>query len=197
MTGYELIAVDITPSMIGTSSCTKFGYAIPVTSAEPEAAIRYLNYLYTDDGVEALNILTWGVPGRDWTVNADGMATYPDGVTADSVQYHTADFLFGDQIKITPWEGSDPTLRQQQQAEMDNARISRYMGFVLNNDGLENTITALNMVRQKYQPQLSSGASPDWESALAAFREELTANGIDDLLAAYQAQLDEWLADNT
>ena len=196
ITGYELVEIQITPSKVGTNGCTKFGYGIPVTSDDPEAAMKYLNYLYTEEGAEVVNILTWGLPGRDWVVGDDGMATYPDGVSADSVQYHTGDFLYGDQIKVIPWEGSDPNLRAMQQAEMDNAPISKYMGFTLSTEGMENTATALNMVLQKYKPALASGSAPDWQATLAAFRDELKANGIDDLLAAYQAQLDAWLADN-
>ena len=61
---------------------------------------------------------------------------------------------------------------------------------------MENTLTAVNMVRLKYVPTLAAGSAPDWQSTLASFREELKANGIDELVAAYQAQLDEWLADN-
>ena len=194
ITGYELLGVDITQSKIGTNSCTKFGYAIPVTSREPEAAMRYLNYIYENGAV--LDLLTWGIEGRDWVLNDKGEATYPEGVTADTVPYHTADFLYGDQMLITPWEGSPENLREKQQIEMDNAEVSKYMGFTLNTDGLENLITACNNVRLQYDATLNSGSSPDWEGTLASFRKDLADAGIQDLITAYQAQLDQWLADN-
>lgn len=194
ITGYELLAINLAQSKIGTNSCTKFGYAVPVTSTEPEAAVKYLNYLYENGDV--LNLLTWGVEGRDWVLDENGQASYPDGVTADNVIYHTADFLYGNQMLITPWQGSALDIREQQQNEMDTAEVSKYMGFSLNTEGLENTITACNNVRLRYHAGLDAGSTGNWEATLASFRTDLEAAGINDLIAAYQAQLDEWLADN-
>ena len=193
-TGYEMIQIEVAPSYIGTGSCTKFGYCVPVTTKEPAAAVKWLNYLY--ESKDAINTLTWGVEGRDWVVGADGLATFPEGVDQGSVLYHTMDFLYGNQMMITPWEGSDPDLREQQQKVMDTATVSKYMGFTLDNTGLENALTACSTVRKQYAPALDSGSSTDWQADLATFRAALKDAGIDDLIAAYQAQLDAWLADN-
>ena len=193
-TGYELIEIQVTPSDIGTSSCTKFGYCVPVTSTEPEAAVRFLNYLY--ENADVLNTLTWGVEGRDWVCNADGLATYPEGESEATVAYHTGDFLYGNQMMIIPWEGSPVDIRQQQQAIMDTAVVSPYMGFTLSNEGLENTVTACVTARKQYEAQLNAGVLDNWQEELETFRSALKAAGIDELVAAYQAQLDAWLADN-
>ena len=42
-----------------------------------------------------MNTLTWGIEGRDWVMGDDGYATYPDGVTSETVSYHEGDFLYG------------------------------------------------------------------------------------------------------
>jgi putative aldouronate transport system substrate-binding protein len=190
-TGYELIQKDIVASKLGTSLTQKFGYCVPVTSSEPEAAVRFLNYLFQSP--ELCNILTWGIEGVNWVTNADGQATYPEGVTADNVGYHTSDFLYGNQMLITPWEGSALDIREQQQTEMDNAERSKYMGFSVDNTGLENIIAACHDVCNHYHPTLDSGSSGDWEATLAEFNSKLEAAGMNELLAAYQEQLDAWL----
>ncbi len=194
LTGYELIQKDVTSSKLGTSSTQKFGYCVPVTATEPEAAVRYVNFLMTSP--ELCNLLTWGVEGQNWVLNADGQAAYPEGVTADTVGYHTSDFLYGNQILIAPWEGSALDIREQQQAEMDNAERSKYMGFSVDNTGLENTIAACHDVCNQFHPMLDSGSSGDYEKTLEEFNSRLEAAGMNELLAAYQEQLDAWLAEN-
>lgn len=193
-TGYEYVEVKVHSIMITTSTSTKFGYGIPVTAKEPEAAMKYLNYIFTSE--EAMNLLTWGIEGRDYVIGDDGYATYPDGVDADSVQYHTGDFLYGNTRLVVPWTGAVVS-REEQFAESEKAEISKYYGFMIDNTDLENTVTACtNVVNQYYATLLSGTAGANWESTLQKFRDALTQAGINDLVAAYQTQLDNWLADN-
>lgn len=193
-TGYEYVAVEIADAQICTNSCTKFGFSVPVTSDEPEAAVKFLNYLY--ESTELANTLAWGVEGRDYVINEEGLATYPEGVTAETVLYHTGDFLYGNQFNVAPWEGSDPAIREQQQAAMDKAEVSKYMGFTVDNTDVETIVTACYNVAQQYHPALDAGSTGDWAGTVEEFQNKLIAAGIEDLVAAYQAQLDEWLAAN-
>ncbi len=198
-TGYDMIVlnpVDESSSMITTGNLTKFGFAVPVTAIEPEAAIKFLNLLY--DGDSGLgDLLSWGIEGRDYVINEDGLADYPEGVTADTVQYHIADFLYGNRLNVTPWVGNDPDIRQQQEEANQAAEVSPYLGFNLDNTGLEATLTACTNVFEKYKATILSGScSQDYDTYYQQFLDELTASGIDELVSAYQSQLDEWLASN-
>ncbi len=178
--------------MIETSSLTKFGYAVPITAKEPEAAIKFLNLLYTSEDI--MNALTWGVEGRDWVMGDDGYATFPEGVTTETVPYHQADFLYGNQFITTQWEGAVVT-REAQKNATESAKRSKYFGFQISNDGLENTVTACYNVEQQYIATLMSGAAGNnWEQTLTDFQNSLKQAGIDDLISAYQEQLDAWLA---
>ncbi len=191
-TGHEFVAIKVTDMMISTASITKFGYCVPITAKQPEAAIKFLNLLYTSEDI--MNTLTWGVEGRDWVKTDDGYATYPEGVTADTVSYHQGDFLYGNQFIVTPWEGSTTT-REEQKAATDATERSKYFGFQIDNTGLENTLAACYNVEQQYLASVSSGSSgADWEKTLTEFQNALKKAGIDDLIAEYQKQLDAWLA---
>lgn len=193
-TGMAFVSVPIADAQVSTGSCTKFGFAVPVTATEPEAAVKFLNYLY--ESKELANTLTWGVEGRDWTLNADGQATYPEGVTADTVLYHTGDFLYGNQFNVTPWEGSALDIREQQQAAMDATKVSKYMGFTVDSSKVDTQVTACYNVAQQYHPALDAGSTGNWESTVDEFQNKLIAAGIEDVVAEYQAQLDAWLAEN-
>ncbi len=191
-TGHEFIAIKVTDMMITTGSITKFGYCVPVTAKRPEAAIKFLNMLYTSSDI--MNTLTYGREGQEWVMNDDGYAAYPEGVSGDTVAYHQGDFLYGNQFIVTPWEDA-VTTREEQKAATDATEHSKYFGFQIDNTGLENTLTACYNVKQQYAATLNSGsAGNDWEATLEKFQSALKQAGIDDLVAAYQEQLDAWLA---
>lgn len=190
-TGYDVVCTKVTDAMLTTGSCLKFGFAVPVTATEPEAAVKFLNLLYTSEEVE--NTMAWGVEGRDWVRKDDGTADYPEGVTAETVQYHTADFLNGNQFITIPWAGSEPDFREQQKKSLTDAPVSKYMGFAFNQAGFEQKITDCYNVGETYRKVLASG-SVDYESTYAEFTAALEKAGINDIVAAYQEQVDAWLA---
>ncbi len=188
--GYELVCKKVADAQINTNAIVKFGFAVPVTATEPEAAVKFLNLLYTDEDV--VTTMAWGVEGRDWVRTEDGMADYPEGVTAETVLYHTADFLNGNQFITVPWAGSDPNLRQQQKESLENSPVSKYLGFSFDQTGYEQKITDCYNTGETYRKVLASG-SVDYESTYAEFTAALEKSGINDIIAAYQEQLDAWL----
>ena len=104
------------------------------------------------------------------------------------------DFLYGNQFLVTPWEDA-VTTREEQKAATDATERSKYFGFQIDNTGLENTLTACYNVEQQYAAALNSGSTGNgWEVTLEKFQSALKQAGIDDLVAAYQEQLDAWLA---
>ena len=190
-TGYDMVCPKVTEGIIETGSCHKFGFGVPVTATEPEAAVKFLNLLYTN--ADLANTLAWGLEGRDWVKNDKGEATYPEGITSENVQYHTADFLYGNQFNVLPWDGAGADLREKQKEVMDSARVSKYMGFLVNATGIEMEVTACFNVTKEYKAALASG-SVDVDRVYKEFCEKLKAAGIEKVVAEYQKQLDAWLA---
>ena len=184
---------EMTPGQVSTGAFRKFGFAVPVTSEHPEAAVKVLNLLYGD--AEFLDTLTWGVEGVDYVVKDDGTLTFPDGVDASTVQYHNADFLYGNRLLCTPWEGDGADIREQQKKENDEAQISKYFGFAVDTSSLTSEITACKNVVDQYKPQLSSGIVEDVDATYNEFIDSLKAAGMDKIIQEYQKQLDAWLAE--
>ena len=191
-TGYEIMIVPVKNRMVTTDSILKFGFCVPITASEPEAAVKLMNLLYGDTEVQ--DTLTWGVEGVDYVQKDDGTLTYPDGVTADTVLYHTADFLYGNRLNVTPWEGDGVDVRERQAAGNASVTPSKYLGFSVDSTVVSTEISACKNVVDKYKPQLSSGSVDDVDAVYQAFVSELSAAGMDKILETYQAQLDEWLA---
>ena len=191
-TGFDLTFVRVAEAAIGSDATYKFGFAVPVTAQEPEAAVKFLNLLYTNTDLN--DILSWGVPGRDW-VKVDGCADYPEGVDGQNVQYHMMD-IFGNQFITTPWIDNGPDFRQVQQAEQDRLVFSKYMGFAPETADISNEQANCAMVGSQFNGRLSSGSGGNCDAMLASFSQQLQAAGIETIVSAYQAQLDQWLAES-
>lgn len=186
--GYDMTCVKIIDMPISTSSCTKFTWCVPVNSTEPEATIKFMNMMYTDARIA--NLLAYGIENIHYQVK-DGVAYYMDGEDANSCGYHTSDFQFGNQFLVLPWDGQSADFRELAKAEMDNAKFSKYLGFSCDTSNIENAITSVTNVVAEFGPSLECGMASD--SDYDAFIEKLNASGVQDILAEYRKQLDEWL----
>lgn len=191
--GHEAVLVNFAAKDVETGSFTKFGFGVPVTAKNPEAAVKLLNLLQSD--TEVLDMITWGVEGVDYAKNDDGTLTYPEGVTSDTVQYHTGDFLYGNRLKVTPWEGEGADVRDRQKAGNDEMEKSVFFGFSVDPTPVTSEITSCKNVIDQYKPQLSAGIVDDVDATYEQFKSALSAAGMDKILEEYQSQLDSWLAE--
>jgi putative aldouronate transport system substrate-binding protein len=190
-TGYPIRAIRLNDQVISTGNIRKFVWAVPSTSREPEAAVKFLNLMYTDPQI--VNLLTWGIEGRDYESKADGTIGYPAGVTAQTVGYHSADFLFGNQYLCKVWEGNPASLRQEALALNKNAVQSEVMGFSFDTSQIANEVTATTNVINQYRPSLESGTI-DPARDLPNFIRDLDAAGAERIIAEIQRQIDAWRA---
>ncbi len=190
-TGYDLTIVELNPIPISTGSCNSFTWGIPTTSRSPEAAMKFLNLMYANEEIN--NLLAWGVEGTDYQILEDGTADYVEGQDAASCQYHTVDFLYGDNFAIYPWIGTSPDMRERQLEAMNNSKVSPYLGFALDTTTVQNEITAVSNVIEEYKAALESGTI-DPATGLPKFIERLNESGAQKIVDEAQRQLDEWLA---
>lgn len=189
--GYPLVAKKLSTGTISTTQLTKFVWGVPSTSQEQEAAVKFLNLMYTEPKIA--NLLAWGIEGRDYVVNADGLAAYPEGVTAQNVPYHQADFMIGNQFNVIPWVGNPADLRDIIRKENQEAPVSELLGFAYDPVNMTNELSAIVNVLAEYRASLESGiANP--EETLPKFLQALKDAGADELIADIQSQLDAWLA---
>lgn len=191
-TGYEVVCPMITQEPLSTGSATKFSWAIPTTSKEPEAAARFLNLMYTNADIE--NLLAWGIEGRDYELNEAGEA-----VVKEDAVYHSADFLWGNQFNAYPAVGQGGDFRTVSQEELESAPVSKYFGCAVDTAPITNDLTAVYNVIQQYKGGYESGsvAVPDTyeEYQNGEFCKALDAAGMQKVLDEYQTQLDAWLAE--
>ena len=79
-------------------------------------------------------------------------------------------------------------------ATNDEAKLSLALGFVFDSSEVSDEYAACSSVVDQYYLPLINGAV-DIDKTLPEFQEALRAAGVDTIVAAKQAQLDAWLAE--
>jgi putative aldouronate transport system substrate-binding protein len=149
--------------------------------------------LYTDKRI--VNLLTFGIEGRDYVTRPNGTITYPEGVTAQTVPYHMVEFVYGNQFLMHIWEGNPPDLRQQALKENQTAPVSATMGFLFNPAQVQNELSAVTNLLNQYRPPLETG-TVDPETELPKFLKALDDAGAQKIINETQKQLDAWRGSN-
>jgi len=188
--GVDLTGLEIASGYLSTGTCQKFGTFVPVTSEQPEAALKFLNLLYTDANL--MNLFIWGVEGETYVLNADGQADYPAGTDQKTCGYHGLDYSIGNQFLCLPWAGSEPNFRENQMQSFKNAPTSKFLGCTVDTSTLSAVFSALTSVNDEFYKTISSGMYT--ESQYEEYLQKLDAAGIDEWINLYQTTLDDFNA---
>lgn len=186
--GMPMTNVLVCKPPINTGSVTKFTWVVPTTAREPEAAVTFLEMMFTDERIA--NLFAWGIQDVDYELNADGVAQYIDG--NDNPGYHGVAFLNPNKFIVYPWTGDDPDMNIITKQYMDDASFGTYLGFSADLSAVTEEVSAITNVISEYQAQVCTGAAD--EATYKTFLDKLESSGIDKIIAVYQEQLDDWLA---
>lgn len=184
----------LVPYYFDTSAVNSVVWMISSTSKVPEAAMKFLNLVYSD--ADVLNTILWGVEGEDYVKVDEHHVRYPDGKTADTVGYTAAlcSGLMGSeslqyQAEGISWDDIEFKLRENRETKR-----SPYFGFIFDPQNVKTELSTINNVKNQYLPGLISGAL-DPEEALPRFINDLNAAGAQTVIQEKQKQLDKWLSE--
>jgi putative aldouronate transport system substrate-binding protein len=186
-TNREIEVLNIGSGLVTTGMIQKFGWAVPTHSKEPEAALKFLNLMYTDDYV--VNLIDYGIEGKHYVVNADKTLSYPEGVDSKTVAYKTyGTYVFGSQFRAKVFKPGAADLRDKALAINKNAVNSVLMGFTVNGTPFKDELTAVTNVLAQYRKTLDCG-SVDPDKVLPEFLAALEAAGMSKIIAEVQRQI--------
>lgn len=174
-------------------STSRGGWVVPITSKEPEAAVRFLNLIWSDSTVS--NLLQWGIEGKHYVMQDKGIGLidFPEGVDASTSGYYNSLGLYGDTRDVYIWSTNNTKELNQAYTEEAMANSTQGVGFVYDPTEKANIITAIQAILAQYLPALESG-SVDLEKYYPEFINALKKVGIDEVIADKQAQFDAWRA---
>lgn len=193
-TNQQMDSLYIGNSYIDTSAVNTNTWCISATSKVPEAALKFLDLTYYDEDI--INLIVYGIEGRDYVVQEDGSITTPDGMDGSSVPYPgfyilSGSWSMGDMHRM---EGTTEASIQFNIETNKNSKVSPALGFTFDNSSVKTEYTAVNNVIKQYYAALDCG-SVDPETELPNFIKALKDAGIDSIIAEKQKQLDAWAAE--
>lgn len=194
-TGIDVEAIKILNPYIVTTDVNTTGFAVSATSKHPEAAVKFLNEMYTNPDV--VNLLDWGIEGVHYEKQEDGTVDYPDGVDANTTTYGlNMDWFFGNQFLSYIWgEGRDTTIYSRLEENNKNSEFSPVMGFAYDSTPVSAELAAIQNVVSQYIPGLTCG-SLNPETEMQNFLDALDDAGMQVVIEEKQKQLDAWKAEN-
>lgn len=168
---------------------------IPYCADEPERAMMVMNAIYTVP--ELYQTLIWGIEGEHWTDNGDGTVNYTGGGSGSDATYGYDDWKIGNCVNGLITQDTDPDYYDEMVGLVNTAYVTPFENFVFDTTGLEDVTAALNAVTEEYQGQITGGyTGENWETILETFISERKAAGVDQLIAAYQEQLNAYIEEN-
>ncbi len=193
--GYPMTAVGLSEPYLSTSAINMVSMMIASNTEVPEAAMKFLNLLYTDPDV--INQIIFGIEDRDYELDENGFAVYPEGQDSTTVPYTNQmdNGIMGNAFIMHPLAGTSEQALEEGLKANQTAAVSPAMGFIFDNSSVSVQYTAVSNVKNQYLPGLLCG-SVDPETEIDAFNAALYEAGLQDIIDAKQEQLDQWLEEN-
>lgn len=189
---WKLGFLDIAPDAHVGLPYAVMGYSIHATSKHPERTLMMIDELRGNK--EISDLLTFGVPGVHW--EAVGDDKYKS--LADSSETFPAQ-------GTCPWGALDSRFQRDNvqvpdaYIQLRNAIAAKMSpgpldAFVPDETDLKSEIAAINADCAIYGPLIDTGLTGDVEKTVAEFVAKLKSDGIEKVVAAFQTQLDQYLA---
>jgi ABC-type sugar transport system, periplasmic component len=178
----------------GMSSWTGNGIAIPAGSKNVDRTMQALDLIMEDESY--VNLVYFGIDGKNYTVTADGKLGLPEGVTSDSNTYppDAAGFWFVDKDYFKPLnEWTDEYVQHHDQVA-SYLTDYQYNGFTFNSEKVKSEVANLKNVSAQYASPIYVGIIKDVDSAFTTLADKLKAAGIDKVKAEVETQASAFLA---
>ncbi|MNB77003.1 Lipoprotein LipO precursor [compost metagenome] len=180
--------LELGPATVSTSETAGAMLAISSTSEDPARAMMVINLLHSDKYL--INLINFGIEGEHYTKVSDNViksgpksADYNPGVAWE----------LGNQFLNYTFESENPDKWEQTKAFNASAHQSPALGFIFNVEPVKSQAAILINISKQYAAALETG-SIDPAKAQEWYDKE-KKNGLEDILAEKQKQLDAFLAD--
>ncbi|MFF2482071.1 ABC transporter substrate-binding protein [Paenibacillus sp. NPDC058071] len=190
--GIELVGKELTDVYARSGTVSNVMWGIPTISKNADAAMKFLNLMYTDKDI--VNLFDWGIEGKHYekVEGKEGVIRFPNNVDAKTSTYNMPlGYLFGNQFLSYTMEGNNPDIWKEMDEFNKNARYSKAMGFTFDPTPVKAEYAAVTNAVTQFKIALESG-SVDPERVLPEFIAKLKSAGIDKIIVEKQNQLNEW-----
>ncbi len=184
----EVVIRTHVPAVYTTDSVIGSGHAISVNSEHVERALLFLQWINTD--FEARNIFCYGIEGTHWNLTKDGTV---EKTEQGMNKYRPASFSQGTFFTTIPEAPKERNSWDGLLESCMSAKATPLLGFSPKTEAVETQIAAADTVWKQYSKNLECGMSKDPAADIATALEALNGAGLQDIIAEYQSQVDEFM----
>lgn len=203
--GFEVVAIPTQQEYYIQNSWAAGGNGISSTCEHPEEAIKFIEALTTGtpEGKEIYNTMVFGIEGKHYVKDAND----PDRI--ETLEYTSTQGGIDTSYAAMRWIIGNTFYAYKNQSvsdennaialevnEGDNTIASDLAGFVANTDSVSIQLDQIKAVSSEYKNTLLQGVLGEdgWEACYEEYVEKLKVAGIEEVMAEFQRQLDEFLA---
>ncbi len=183
--GKELVAYTYGPTILSNDSVLGSVNFVSVNSEHPDKALAYLNLINTDSKVR--DAFYYGLEGENFTYTENGRVHK----NADK-GWGLAGYTQGTFFNVTPTDDVEFNQWDEVHELNDAAEPSVLLGFAFDASKVEDQIQNCATIWDRYHPELLTG-SVDPEATVKTMYEEMEGEGLNDIIAEAQAQIDAFL----
>lgn len=193
--GREVIGFPLEQKEYAATTLSAKGVSIAAVSEYKEQAMQVLNLIESDKDI--YNLLTFGIEGEHYTkVNDDRITpNYKESPTADD-KYGLYGWTVGNTSLsyLTPTQPDDYKEWLAETYKTDFR--SPIIGFSADTSEIQDYLTQVKAVRNKYFQPLAAGVNEDWEAQFESFKAEMDKVGNKQIVETLQKQIDDFVAEN-
>jgi len=191
--GQPVMAIDTFAGLRGYKKfddVTGTNTTIPATSKNPERAMQLYNLLYTEEGRELMNILSYGIEGEHYEKTGENSIK-----TFEPVKHSIYPWVIGDSLSVYETQDSVPGYNDYVKNVLNNPdNVDKtedpFKDFKFDETPVKNIMVQIKSVLDEYK-DLDLGSSANWEQRCSEMEDRLKKIGIDKVVAELQKQLDE------
>ena len=197
--GFDVTAIPINEGKhFVPNSWNAGGHGITPMCKNPEAAIKLLELLYTEEGKDIYNTIVYGIEGKHYEkTGEDTIKTFEYDTTQGGVSTSYAAMKWNMGNVFMAYDNQGCT-RGEKEASLvlnnstDNI-ISDYIGFYPEFDEIDNELSQIAAIDTEYTETLISGVMGDnWEAYFEEYYKKLEIAGINKVFENFQRQIDSF-----
>ncbi len=171
------------------SGCQGAVMTIAYCSKNIERSMEYLNLLYTDQTI--IDTFRLGIEGVHWNKTADGRAEFTEiGGPSGEGWYNWYGVNYGGNFlacTVPTTQAADVLVQLASCSKI----AAPSCGWDFDTTDFDGELSAMANTVGIYLTQLQEGQCADYTAVLAEFLDKLAADGVDKVMAGYQAQIDK------
>ena len=188
---FECVEITMQPKYVVTTHAGGSMFGIPVTSQNPEAAMKYLNLMHSD--ATLVNLMLFGAEGVNYEKVDENTVKLTD---QNWYGVHGGAWTVGNTKLQYVTVGEDPQKNELLQSYADDAIPTASLGFRFVKDNVADQIAAVDaVVTELANPLMCGQVDPDDAAqGIEALKAQLNDAGMPDIIAEVEAQYAEWKA---